>query len=69
MKTSNSEKEKLINLFIVNYLLSKRFLTDVSLLLGFKDFLLGDRKAKPQTKTMIMESSTRSGLDNTSRKI
>ena len=69
MKTSNSAKEKLIKLCIGNYLSSKRFLTDVSLLLGFKDFLLGAKKAKPQTKTMIIESSTRSGLDNTSRKI
>ena len=69
MKTSNSAKEKLIKLFIGNYLSSKLFLTDVSLLLGFEDFLLGAKKAKPQTKTMIIESSTRSGLDNTSRKI
>ena len=69
MKTSNSAKEKLIKLFIGNYLSSKRFLTDVSLLLGFNDFLLGAKKAKPQTKTMIIESSTRSGLDNTSWKI
>ena len=69
LKTSNSVKEKLIKLFIGNYLSSKRFLTDVSLLLGFKDFFLFDKKAKPQTKTMIIESSKRSGLDNTSRKI
>ena len=69
MKTSNSANEKLVKLFIGNYLSSKRFLTDVSHLLGFEDFLLGDKKAKPQTKTMIIESSTRSGLDNTSRKI
>ena len=69
MKTSNLAKEKLIKLIIGNYLSSKRFLTDASLLLDFKDFLLGDKKAKPQTKTMIIESSTRSGLDNTSRKI